>query len=519
MFLQAAAVYPDRPALHVQGKCQTYAQLRDRVGRVARVLSRQNFPVPRLGAVFGSRTAAVYEGLLGTLVAGAGYVPLNPRFPAARNRFMLETSGATTLVADHHFVEQQDEILSEVERPLCVVLPEVADAGEYRRRFPRHEFFGASDLEAASPLKEAPAVCDDALAYILFTSGSTGAPKGVMVTHRNVMHYVECMSRRYCIGPTDRFSQTFDLTFDVSVSDMFVCWPNGACLCVPTANDMLAPAKFIREQQVTVWFSVPSVGILMKRMNLLKPEAFPSVRWSLFAGEPLPASIAAAWKIAAPDSHVENLYGPTEATITCTVHRFDPADDARDGTVPIGRALPGLSAAIVDEHLQLVPAGEIGELCIAGAQVAAGYWQDPEKTADKFVAMSWHAGPDNRWYRTGDLACVNEQGDILYRGRADEQVKIRGFRVELMEIEHVLKSAAGTEFVAVLAYPRNELGPLGTTAFLSGSTVDPESILAVARERLPNYMVPQELIFLPEMPLNANGKIDKKSLKQHLENA
>ena len=243
-------------------------------------------------------------------------------------------------------------------------------------------------------------------------------------------------------------------------------------------------ARFIRESELTVWFSVPSVGILMKRLGMLKPDSFANLRWSLFCGEPLPESIAAAWQGAAPKSRVENLYGPTEATIACTVHRFDAqstAAESRDGIVPIGRALPGLTAALVDDERRLVPRGEVGELCMAGPQVAAGYWHDSQQTGEKFIAMPWHEGPDNLWYCTGDYASLNEHGNLIYRGRGDDQVKIRGFRVELMEIEQVLKEAAGTEFVAVLAYPRNEFGPTGTTAFIAGSSVAKDVLLDAAK--------------------------------------
>ena len=211
------------------------------------ILSDAEPSTPSLGTVFGSKSTTLYQGVLATLLSGAGYVPLNPKFPAARNLHMLETAGCRTLVADGGFAAQQEGLLDHVSRAMRVVLPDAGEMAAYRSRFPRHEFFGAADVAAAEPLLSPPAVNEAAIAYLLFTSGSTGSPKGVMVAHRNVMHYLEVMRQRYDVQPTDRFSQTFDLTFDLSVADMFLCWWSGGCLCVPTANDMMArPGLFAK---------------------------------------------------------------------------------------------------------------------------------------------------------------------------------------------------------------------------------------------------------------------------------
>jgi acyl-coenzyme A synthetase/AMP-(fatty) acid ligase len=183
----------------------------------------------------------------------------------------------------------------------------------------------------------------------------------------------------------------------------------------------------------------------------------------------------------------------------------------------IGTPLKGLGCAIVDESLAQVADGATGELCLQGPQVTAGYWKDANQTQAKFVAMPWYDGPDNRWYKTGDLASQRADGQLVFLGRADEQVKIRGYRVELLEIEHVLKDCAQTSAAAVVAFPRNEFGPIGTTAFVVGAQTSCDSILDLMKARLADYMVPQRVIELPELPLNANGKIDKKALLAMLE--
>lgn len=518
LFWEASVAMPGRLALDVDGRQLTYAALAQAAARIARVVLDAEPTTPRLGAVFAARSETAYAGVLGTLLAGAGYVPLNPKFPAPRNSHMLSVSNAATLVVGDECVALLDDVLARVERALLVIVPGVVDPAPLAARHPRHRFVGTVELAARPPV-DAPAPVDPAeIAYLLFTSGSTGTPKGVMVSHANVLAFVDAIWRRYDITPDDRFSQTFDLTFDLSAFDLFASWGRGASVhCVP-AKALMLPDDFVRAHELTVWFSVPSVGMMMRDLRRLAPGAFPSLRWSLFCGERLPAEVAAAWQAAAPGSVVENLYGPTEATIACTVYRWGPhgLDDSVDGTVLIGRPLPGMAAAIVDDALHLQPAGERGELCVKGPQVSHGYWQDDAKTQDRFVAMPWHAGPDNRWYRTGDLAYVNAAGELVHCGRNDDQIKLRGFRIELAEVEHAIRRAAGTSFVVVLAYPADERGPQGLTAVVAGSAVAEDDILARVADSLPDYMVPGRVVALAELPLNANGKIDRKAVLARL---
>lgn len=515
VFQESAGRFPDRTAIQTRHESVTYAELHDRSTRIARLLEGIERPFPRLGAVLGTRTVFTYAGVLGTLQSGAGYVPLNPRFPLARSLHMLEVSSAHTLVLDLGCESLGFELLTHVSRPMLVVVSDSSRVADVQARFPRHAIVGLGETEPLPAAAFSP-VHEDSIAYLLFTSGSTGTPKGVMVSHRNVLHYLEQITSRYPFGHEDRFSQTFDLTFDLSVHDMFVCWASGGALCCPSPNDLMSPAKFIRDMQLSVWFSVPSIAALMGRLGQLKPASLPALRVSLFCGEALPVQLARQWQAAAPASVVENLYGPTEATIACTAHRCTAAD-VEGSTSPIGAPLPGLSAAVVGDRLQLLALDEVGELCIAGPQVSHGYWKDEAQTAEKFVSMPWHAGPDNRWYRTGDLALMTSEQVLHFKGRVDEQVKIRGYRVELLEIEQSLKMAAETSHAAVLAYPRNEFGPTGTTGFVCGSKIDPTEVMDRLRLRLPEYMVPQDVIYVEEMPLNSNGKVDKKALLATLE--
>jgi non-ribosomal peptide synthetase component F len=255
---------------------------------------------------------------------------------------MLARSQCRVILADSVAELQLDHILPS-EQPLTVVLPDQPDTADLSARHRMHRFIGAAELESQLVNWQEIPAAEDSIAYLLFTSGSTGVPKGVKVSHANVVHFVRSAVSRYGITETDRFSQNFDLTFDVSAFDMFVAWERGACVCCPSQKTLLNPASFIRSAGLTIWFSVPSLASMMTRLGALKPEVFPSLRWSLFCGEPLPQEIAMGWAAAAPNSTVENLYGPTEATIACSAYRWDPERSplACDrGIVPIGHPLP-----------------------------------------------------------------------------------------------------------------------------------------------------------------------------------
>jgi amino acid adenylation domain-containing protein len=443
------------------------------------------------------------------LASGKGYVPLNPKFPIERTRRMLSLSGCNVLVVGKECLAQLPDLLPEVDRPLTVILPE-AVADDLAAAHPRHCFVSSKEVQDGEVSSIPVEVNEDATAYLLFTSGSTGDPKGVPISHSNVCSYVRYIADRYEVNENDRFSQEFDQTFDLSVHDMFVCWARGACLyCVPDKY-VMAPAKFIRDHQLTMWFSVPSVIGLLVKMRLLSPGCFPSLRFSLFCGEPLPAGSARLWQEAAPNSIVENLYGPTETTISITHFRWDqarPSQECVNGIVPIGWTFPGQRFRIVDEQGQAVPVGERGELCLSGSQVTRGYWNNSQKTQQQFVRLPGDG--DAVWYRTGDLVKQDMAGCLYYLGRIDHQVKIRGYRVELQEIEAVLRKTCGTEQVVSIAWPAHNGSADGVVAFVSGiRSLDQDRVIASCSQILPDYMVPRRIYLLDEMPLNPNGKID-----------
>ncbi len=496
----------------------TFEQLYEQASALAATLvHRSQSPDPPLAAVFAHRSITAFTGVLGALLAGKGYVPLNRTFPASRTRAMLDRSGAEALIVDAESATQLDEVLAGIDRTLLIMLADHDDGGLLATRWPRHQVVASGGLLPSDRWEPTADGCEGA-AYLLFTSGSTGTPKGVMVTHQNVTHFVDTAVERYAITEEDRFSQMFDFTFDLSVFDMFVAWDRGACVCCPTGKALTVPSQFITDARLTVWFSVPSVAVILKRLGLLKPDRHPALRWSLFCGEALTVEVAEAWAAGAANSTVENLYGPTEATIACTVHRWDPQRSPSEcelGIVPIGAPLAGMSALVVDPELRPVVDGDEGELLMGGPQVTPGYWQDPAKTRASFVVPP---GQGRVFYRTGDRVRRNRpDGPLLYRGRMDGQVQVHGHRVELGEVEAALRLSSGVDAAIALGWPRTAGGAAGVVGFLGDTTVDVEAVRRDLAARLPRYMVPHRLELLPSLPRNANGKFDRGALVRLLE--
>ncbi len=496
-FARVAAERPDHPAIAIRDSRISYGEMDDRARRWARrIVDRLGRPAERIG-VFGSRSEVSYMGVIAALYSGGAFVPLNPRFPPARTGRMIASGELDAILADRQGLGKLDAVLQEAGVRPFVLTPDELCA-----------------LATAPRLEQLPAVSMDSIAYLLFTSGSTGLPKGVPITQANVRAYLQWGHERYRFSPQDRFSQTFDQTFDLSVHDQFLCWESGATLYSLSPAELLAPTKFIQRNELTAWFSVPSVVAHMRKRGTLSPGAFPSLRWSLFCGEPLAEASAAAWKEAAPNSTVENLYGPTELTIACCVHRWEPAISPRycvNGMVSIGAPFPGLKARILDSELRPAPDGEAGELCISGAQTSPGYWRNPAKTAESFIELA-----DGRYYRTGDRVVPLENGEFACLGRVDNQVKVLGFRVELGEIEAVLQRDPKVVQAIAIGWPVVDGSAQSIVAFVTGSDVDTDALQALCKESLSDYMVPSAIHVLSDMPLNANGKVDRLALTKLL---
>ncbi len=506
---------PRRPAITIGEQMQTYAEVEAATKSLAATLMarRPAGGVP-LTCVLGQRTFEGFAGILGALCSGHGYVPMLPTYPAARLVKMIDRSESDVLVVDPGGKRVLPDVLAAVAKPMLVVtLGFTVDDVDAR-----HTVLSNEELLPAGEWAE-PEVGPDDIAYLLFTSGSTGEPKGVMVAHRNIERFLDWAIDRYDLGTHDRFSHMFEVTFDLSLFDLFAPWTVGGCLCVPDMRQRLLPAQYVVDAGITVWFSVPSTARLMKETRTLTPGVFPDVRLSLFCGEALTCSVGRTWMEAAPNALTENIYGPTELTLACTAYTMTACMEAHseNGVVPIGEPFEQMRAKVLDAELNEVELGETGELALTGPQVALGYWRDEERTAKAFVVPP---GETETFYRTGDLVRrPSKDGEPLrFLGRLDSQVKVRGYRVELGEVEAVLRQAAGVDDAVALDWPRSESGGAdGIVGFLTGEGHDEKTILREMAKQLPRYMVPSKLEVVDAYPLNTNGKIDRKALRGQLE--
>lgn len=505
---------PARPALFVEGQLYTYGELGRLAGGMASVLLAPGHDrVERVG-ILASRSPEAMAGILAAVWAGATFVPLNPKYPEDRLLAILKQSRLDALILDEGGMRAlTDRVLALAPKLLLGPRLEERPLATGARMIGRQTFAGAHAIP--SPVQSA----GDAIAYILFTSGTTGVPKGVMVTNGNVSHFLQVSQSRYGIAPEDRLSQQSEITFDHIVFDLFMAWGAGASVHVVPETMVMAPAEFIRRQELTVWFGVPSGIAFLHSMRLLRPGYFPSLRLSLFAGEPLPKESADAWRTAAPNSRLDNLYGPTEVTVDCLWQPYtEPlAITPNRGVVAIGSPYDGMRAAIVDAENNFLRQGQTGELAVCGPQVAAGYWDNPELTAKRYPRLRHPEYGDGTWYLTGDLAYQDESGIFHYLGRVDNQVKVLGQRVELEDVESHLREVCQTDLVAVIAWPMLHGTAQGLIAFVVSATVDQSQIKELLRHRVLAYMIPRRIIPIERMPLNLNGKVDRKALAAMLE--
>ena len=489
------------------GQRISYGDMADAAARLAGALSVTR--ATRRVGILGTRSIEAYVGILGACWAGSAYVPLNLKWPADRLKTLFRQLQLDALVTD----EAGARLLSPdvlADAPDLVIVPNGVDppSGRTGQRVVRRSALDARPMPQPAP------VAAGETAYIIFTSGTTGLPKGVMISAGSLAHYCEQSEPWTNYGPDDRIGEACDITFDLSVHNLFLCLRAGASLHVLTQLEMLAPARFIRTHELTAWMSVPTIIALMRRNGSLKPDAFPSLRLSIFCGEPLPVSAAEAWQAATPNGVVENIYGPTECTVVGLQQRLTAPPVVTSGRdiIAIGKPFPTMGIAILDERQQRVPRGEPGEIALSGPQVGIGYLGQEALTADRFRLID-----GERWYLTGDLGRMDADGVFHHLGRVDNQIKLKGNRVELEEIDAHLRRAAGTELVATVAWPVAYGSAEGLVAFVAGATAGPEAIAEALHRSLPRYLVPGRISVRDELPRNINGKIDRGALARMLD--
>jgi amino acid adenylation domain-containing protein len=485
LVLEQARRTPDALCISDDSVTLTFAEtVAQAMGVAARVRELGAKPGTVVG-VCADRSAALSVALLGILLAGAAYLPIDPDAPAARVKHMLSEA-----------------------RPVAVLVDAsgegLARAAGADRVLPLDGHgSGRPDLEVPTD--------PDALAYVMYTSGSTGRPKGVAVAHRAIVNRMRWIRDALPIGDGDVELQKTQFAFDVSVGELF--WPmiTGAHLVAPPPGAHRDPeylVRFIRERAITVAHFVPSMLSMFLREK--DADTCTSLRLVIAVGESLSPATANLTARILPGATLYNHYGPTETVVDVTTWRCRRPEPGP--TVPIGLPIAGVRAYVLDAEGQLTPPGVEGELHIGGACVASGYLERPDLTAERFV-LDPFVGDGARMYRTGDRVQWNPDGFLEFLGRIDHQVKMRGFRIELGEIEHVLtEHPAVTEAVVVL---RDDVGPaplLVAYAVADSAGIPVRKLREFAATRLPDYMMPGRIVVLDALPVTANGKCDRSAL-------
>jgi amino acid adenylation domain-containing protein len=504
---------PDAVAVVMGNRVLTYGQLEESTNRFARLLKaagcrkgdRVCFAIPK--------SPAAIIAIAGILKADCIHVPIDTASPAPRVAKLLRSSDPRYILGVGASTELLEGLFAQDDLRSSIRVGWMEDSAPDSRSFSPSFTWSDAGVYSAAPLECETTSHDPA--HILFTSGSTGEPKGVVITHANVIHFVEWAIRSFGMESSDRVSCHPPLHFDLATFDIFGAFAVGAQLHLVPPELSLLPNKladFIRNSELTQWFSVPSVLNYMAKFDVVKSNDFPSMRRLLWCGEVFPIPALAYWMKRLPRVTFTNLYGPTESTIASSYYTVPacPADGAQ--SVPIGTACEGEELLVLDHDLRTVPCGEVGELYIRGVGLSPGYWRDPAKTSAAFVPY----GDQDRIYRTGDLARLGEDGLVHFVGRVDTQIKSRGYRIELGEIEVALNSFKELKECAVVAVPTEGFE---TNVICCAYVPQGNAHLTIAEIRqklsalLPPYMLPARWRSFMQLPKNANGKIDRRNIQ------
>ncbi len=494
-----------RIAIKIKDETLTYHELLHKSAQVANTLKGLGANKVAIGVV-GQRHMASYIGILGVLLAGCYYVPISPKLNKDKALSIINDSEIRFLIGDVDNFSEMSNVLNDCDLIDKKILPvESALTGE--------EWIGSKDVSDKSSEIEINNIKANDLAYIIYTSGSTGNPKGVMVTNANVLSLIENMSLLYDCKPGFVASQSHDLSFDFSVSDVFNTWANGGVLCVLPEEEKFYPAEFIIRESIEFWSAVPTLLKFMDGLGGLQEGAFPSIKHTIFCGEPLPIKLARNWRKAAPNSVVRNLYGPTEATVFITKYEVDSGTDEEVGYSPIGKPFNRHSIEVVDSEGNKQDYGFKGELVLSGPQIANGYLNDAEKTKIAFVKFDWDPS-GGIWYKTGDLGLYNKQGDLECVGRNDNQIKIGGRRIEIGEIEAVLSNFPLLSDVVIVSIKDANQISSSLVAFTTNeiSKEDLSQIRQDSQKFIEKIFFPKKIITVNKFPRLSSGKIDRKTL-------
>lgn len=496
---KTAARFPDNTAFVDENRSYTYGEVRQRALSIAHcieaVLPGGKHPV----AVYMEKSADMLVAYLGIAYSGNFYSPIATDMPAARAEKILETLKPAMFISTRKYQEDigGGRKIDFDGRTMCI------------------EDITGENVGAAEAEHFAHRILDTDLLYVLFTSGSTGTPKGVAITHRSVIDYIDWVTETFAITEYDSFGNQAPFYFDNSILDIYSAVKTGASLYIIPGDLFAQPVKlleYLAEKRITTIFWVPSAMIMVSRLKAFRNvDVSGTLKRILFCGEVMPNKQLNIWRKYLPDAVYANLYGPTEITDACTYFLVDREFDD-DEPLPIGKPMRNTEILVLDDKDELVTEpGKTGELCVRGTSLAVGYYNNPEKTAAAFVQNPLQTAYEEKIYRTGDLVKYNDSHELIYLSRKDFQIKHMGHRIELGEIETAVSSFDEISMCCCLYDEKRSKIVLFLETEISKSEINQR-----LRDLVPDYMLPGKVVCLEELPLNANGKIDRVKLKEYL---
>ena len=508
--------FPDKPVVVERDRDITYSQLFRSAGALARTLRSRGVSAGVLVGLYLPKSIESVIAMFGVLMCGGAYVPIDPKAPGSRVRTIISNCRIPILIASDTLLKRNFPDKGELNDLECLVVTGVPEAREPDGRTPNTVLWQeALDNE---PLNSDAWIGSDCnTAYILHTSGSTGEPKGVIISHLNALTFVRTAIESFDLTASDRFACHAPLHFDLTVFDIYVSISLGATLILIPDNLSVFPLKlseYIRNERVTVWNSVSSVLSMIADKGCHGDQRFEDIRLVVFSGEVLPVKYLLKLKDYMANAVFCSIYGQTEAnSSTCYVVDSIPQDP--QWKIPVGKPLPNFEVFLLDEKgEEVLEPGREGEIYVKGSTVALGYFRNPGLTSDKFPEDPRLPGSAARVYKTGDMAVYDENSDLVFIGRRDNMVKVRGHRVELGEIEQCLGSHSDVRLAIAVAVPDENFTNriFSFVSFQDGTTVEPEHLAGFCARSLPPYMVPENVWVVEKFPLTPNDKIDRKYL-------
>jgi len=519
LLTESAKRNPDGIAVDGGESTLTYSQLDALSNQIAHQLRADGVCNGDRVGVFLPKSPQTVAALLGILKAGAAYVPVDPHSPSSRASYVLGNCSVRALITSSSQLRKLAPDLSAPSEIQSILLTdEAADVPAVASLAGTAPVSLAKIVATHPPTNPAIPLIENDLAYILYTSGSTGQPKGVMISHLNSLTFVNWAHGEYGITQQDRVSSHAPFHFDLSILDLFCTLKAGGTICL-VPNDVAAfpvrLAQWISDKAITVWYSVPSALIQLVEHGHLERHNYDRLRWILFAGEVFPIKYLRRLVEQIPHATYSNLYGPTETNV-CSYYHVQASDVAPERTepVPIGKACANTEVFALDEQGRVVPPGQEGELYVRCSTVMKGYWGRPDATAATVLPNPLNRAYADVMYRTGDIVKLMPSGDYQYIGRRDKMVKSRGYRIELGEIETALYAHPGVKEAAVVAVPDERIGArLIAYVVPGGSTLTQSELMKFCSERVLRYMVPEKIELCSQLPRTSTGKIDKTTLE------